>query len=322
MLASTARGKRVQQQQEHDELALTRHLDEVPGEGCLAKECCGEMRSALAGMAEVFTADHPNAYGYSYGQQPRKQPGCALLAAVPDIGNATGPCAQVETAHLYAFLKRHPTKHTKPVVGVILEQGKCAYLEQWDGRCWETYSDEGYSLLWSNNVEYKADQSPCSSRTGGTGGKLSWSMGCSTEAPYGLRFRTKWNAEDLSKMCGSTPGMSFNLEKVVTEVDWTRHESDPHLPMWTCIDVPVPRDEKEHRLIAYSFGPDPCIAPETDTTDSDEPQEPQHHEEEEVEKTSTTTGSTAKSNSKRAAAELAAPLTALIALTLPRSLKQ
>eukprot|EP00971_Amphidinium_carterae_P251400 4990408-Amphidinium_carterae.1 len=39
------------------------------------------------------------------------------------------------------------------------------------------------------------------------------------------------------------------------------------LPSWTCLDVPqTPEGQSAYRLVAYSFGPPPCVPPTEYTT--------------------------------------------------------
>jgi len=133
-------------------------------------------------------------------------------------------------------------------------------------------------------------------------------MACATESPYGLKFRVKWYAEDKDDMCEPTSDTKFDLEKVVET--WTKDVElsyDNNLPGWMCMDIPTPMGEQEHRFLAYSFGPPPCVPPPTSSTTESTV--------EEAVTAATTTGTSAKSSSKRAVV-LAAPISGLIALSM------
>mmetsp|Transcript_38301 Transcript_38301/g.69707 ORF Transcript_38301/g.69707 Transcript_38301/m.69707 type:complete len:328 (-) Transcript_38301:146-1129(-) len=312
LMVVSSHGKRVEQR--HEELSASHTWDNaMPGRTCYVQKCCTELSSEYSHIAEAFEAIAPYAYAFSMDAR-EKRPACGVLGSVPDIRYKSGPCGGGSSGKsIKDVLKKYHPSHSQAVVNGILEEGTCEQRRELGPNCWDTKvkSHMGYQSVWWNDVTYQANRSSCSAHKGSRFGSVSWSMGCSKDSDGGMRFRAKWHAGSKDDMCGSNPATRFDLDKVIYK--WVEDDNgllpdeSPFLPRWMCMDIPTPVGEFEHRLLAYSFGPPPCVPPPTSSTTESTV--------EEAVTAATTTGTSAKSSSKRAVV-LAAPISGLIALSM------
>eukprot|EP00971_Amphidinium_carterae_P025339 500160-Amphidinium_carterae.2 len=106
---------------------------------------------------------------------------------------------------------------------------------------------------------YEEGKTECHHDLMGRSPALSWGMRCHSDASsakHGMQVRAQW--ELPSRMALPSPCDAyeqFDLEKLLTAEDWTPAPR-PGLPSWSCVDI-----KDDHRLLAYSFGPLPCMPP-------------------------------------------------------------